>query len=64
MDKWVTFYEEFCKMKEEQVRKEYDKVCEEYNRMEKDGEDEDELMIVEGKMCRMYVMMESMGMMK
>ena len=55
LEKFGSFYNLFCEMKEEEIRKEYDELC---NKVEK-GNEEDE-----DKMNRMFVMMESMGMMR
>lgn len=64
MEKWLKFYDAFCSVGEEKIREEYERVCEEFNKLEKEGVSEDRLMYVENEMNRMYVMMESMGMMK
>ena len=55
LEKFGSFYNLFCEMKEEEIRKEYDELC---NKVE-EGNEEDE-----DKMNRMFVMMESMGMMR
>lgn len=49
LEKFGSFYNLFCEMKEEEIRKDYKRLCDE-------GKDED-------KMNRMFVMMECMGMM-
>ena len=55
LQKFGSFYNLFCEMKEEEIRKEYEVLC---DKVEKEGGEEDE-----DKMNRMFVMMECMGMM-
>ena len=55
LEKFGSFYNLFCEMKEEEIRKEYDELC---NKVEEGNEEN------EDKMNRMFVMMESMGMMR
>ena len=56
LQKFGSFYNLFCEMKEEEIRKEYEVLCDKVDQM---GDEEDE-----DKMNRMFVMMECMGMMK
>ena len=56
LEKFGSFYNLFCEMKEEEIRKEYEVLCDKVDQM---GDEEDE-----DKMNQMFVMMECMGMMK
>jgi len=56
LQKFGSFYNLFCEMKEEEIRKEYEVLCDKVDQM---GDEEDE-----DKMNQMFVMMECMGMMK
>lgn len=55
LEKFGSFYNLFCETKKEDIRKEYEVLCDKVDQMD-DEEDED-------KMNRMFVMMECMGMM-
>lgn len=55
LQKFGSFYDLFCETKKEDIRKEYEVLCDKVDQMD-DEEDED-------KMNRMFVMMECMGMM-
>ena len=57
LEKFGSFYNLFCEMKEEEIRKEYERLCDKIDLEE--GENEED----EDKMNRMFVMMECMGMM-
>ena len=57
LQKFGSFYNLFCEMKEEDIRKEYERLCDKIDLEE--GENEED----EDKMNRMFVMMECMGMM-
>jgi ssDNA-specific exonuclease RecJ len=57
LEKFGNFYNLFCEMKEEDIRKEYERLCDKIDLEE--GENEED----EDKMNRMFVMMECMGMM-
>jgi hypothetical protein len=57
LEKFGNFYNLFCEMKEEEIRKEYERLCDKIDLEE--GENEED----EDKMNRMFVMMECMGMM-
>lgn len=57
LQKFGSFYNLFCEMKEEEIRKEYKRLCDKIDLEE--GENEED----EDKMNQMFVMMECMGMM-
>jgi len=57
LEKFGSFYNLFCEMKKEDIRKEYERLCDKIDLEE--GENEED----EDKMNRMFVMMECMGMM-